>query len=278
MSGCAPSKDPNKIIDRIYAESVVRECGYIMPQPHCHPYFELFYVDSGACSFFIENNMYELHKGDFMLIPPQVFHYTRYLLGQCRRSNIFFRREDLPEQVRALLPQKEEFFSQMRIFQVPDAYREQIASLIQRMIKEEKINDERSAPMISILLQEMFVLCSRECNILKNMPSEIHTTDRPIVQAAQFIKDRYMDDISTADIACAAGYSPNYLSRKFREAAGIGLHEYLTFIRLQRAALELIETDDTVTQIAMRCGFTDANYFKDAFKKKYGVTPRAYRK
>ena len=84
--------------------------------------------------------------------------------------------------------------------------------------------------------------------------------------------------ISAADIAKAAGYSPNYLSRRFREAAGIGVHEYLMFIRLQRAALELVSTDDSVTEIALRCGFSDGNYFKDAFKKKYGVTPSKYRK
>ena len=87
-----------------------------------------------------------------------------------------------------------------------------------------------------------------------------------------------MEHITTADIARAADYSPNYLSRKFREAAGIGVHEYLLFIRLRHAALELLATDDSVTEIALRCGFSDGNYFKDAFKKKYGITPRAYRK
>ena len=74
------------------------------------------------------------------------------------------------------------------------------------------------------------------------------------------------------------GFSPNYLSRRFRRAAGIGLHEYIVFVRLQHAARELISSSDTVTDIALRCGFSDGNYFKDAFKKKYGVTPRAYRK
>ena len=34
--------------------------------------------------------------------------------------------------------------------------------------------------------------------------------------------------------------------------------------------------DDCITDIAFRCGFSDSNYFKDEFKKKYGVTPRAY--
>jgi len=34
----------------------------------------------------------------------------------------------------------------------------------------------------------------------------------------------------------------------------------------------------TVTDIAISCGFNDSNYFKDAFKKTYGLSPRHYRK
>ena len=98
------------------------------------------------------------------------------------------------------------------------------------------------------------------------------------VQAAHYINEHYMNPMTTADVAQAVGFSPNYLSRKFRTAAGIGLHEYLVFVRLHHAALELISTHDSITTIALRCGFSDSNYFKDSFKKKYGVTPRDYRK
>ena len=86
-----------------------------------------------------------------------------------------------------------------------------------------------------------------------------------------------MEPITSADVARAAGFSPNYLSRKFRAATGIGLHEYIVFVRLQHAAQELVSTSDSITTIALRCGFSDSNYFKDSFKRKYGVTPRAYR-
>lgn len=267
-----------KMIDRIYAEGEVKKAGYVMPSHHCHPYFELFYIESGACRFFIENNMHDMHSGDFMLIPPQVLHYTRYSFGDCKRNIVFFREDDVWESVKQLLPQQTDFFSEMRIFQVPEAHREQIAALLLRMVKEEKIGDKRSSLMLQTLLQELFLLCSRACMFPQDMPVNIHTTDQQIVQAAQFISSHYMEAITMADIAEAAGYSPNYLSRKFREAAGIGVHEYLVFIRLQHAALELITTDDSITEIALRCGFSDSNYFKDAFKKRYGVTPRAYRK
>ena len=265
-------------LDKIFAWRELREEGFVMPSPHCHTFFELFYVESGACSFFIGNNVYDLHEGDFMLIPPQVFHYTRYPYGACRRCNVFFRAGDVGERVKEALPQGEKFFGQIRIFQVPEAYRGQIAELIAGMAREEKICDSLSEPILETLLQQLFLLCCRECTFLEDMPEDIHTTDREIVLAAQFMGQHYMDDISAADIAKAAGYSPNYLSRRFREAAGIGAHEYLMFIRLQRAALELVSTDDSVTEIALRCGFSDGNYFKDAFKKKYGVTPSKYRK
>lgn len=267
-----------KDIDRIYVWTEVREKGFVMAAPHCHPYFELFYTDSGSCSFFIDNNMYDLHRGDFLLIPPRVYHYTRYQLGQCRRSNIFFRECDLSADAAEAMPHGRKFFGATRIFQVPEAYCDKMSALIARMQREERIDDRLSEPMRRALLGALFLLCARECTFLEDMPADIHTTDRQIVKAAQFIGDRYMDDISAADIAAAAGYSPNYLSKKFREAAGTGVHEYLTFIRLQHAALELVSTDDSVTEIAFRCGFSDANYFKDAFKRSYGVTPRAYRK
>lgn len=268
----------DKMINKIYASSRLHEAGFVMASPHCHPYYEIFYVEYGACSFFIDNNMYDLRAGDFMLIPPQVFHYTRYMYGACRRSNIFFRMENVDGGTVDAMPGKKQFFEEMRVFQMPEAYRDQTALILAGMIKEQKINDERSAPLLEALFKQLLLLCSRVCVFLSDMPAKIHTTDRQIVVAAKFISINYAEDISTADIAAAAGYSPNYLSKKFREATGIGIHEYLIFTRLQRAALELLSTDHSITEIAARCGFSDGNYFKDAFKKKFGVTPREYRK
>lgn len=268
----------NANIDRIYAETNTRPNGFSMLSPHCHPYCELFYVHNGSCRFFIDNNMYDLGTGDFLLIPTNVFHYTRYLSGDCKKSSLFFRKEDAAPSVCAALSEKDDFFGEMRLFQTPDSFREQIEELISKMVREEKICDRRTEPMLSALLQELLLLCARECDFPHDIPADIHTTDRQIVLAAQFISQRYADSITARDIAAAAGYSPNYLSRKFRESTGVGIHEYLTFIRLQKAAVELVSTKSSVTEIAQRCGFSDGNYFKDAFKKKYGVTPGEYRK
>lgn len=267
-----------EISEGIHAESKLREAGYMMGGHHCHTHYELFYVENGSCRFLIENSMYDLHAGDFMLIPPLTLHYTRYLFGACKRSVLFFRRKHLTEFPMACMPGGEAFFSETQLFQVPPAHQELAAAHIARMVTEEKISDSRSAALLGLQLQELLLYCSRVCVFLHDTPDRIYTTDQQVLHAARFIISHYMNPITTADIAAASGFSANYLSRKFKEAAGIGLHEYLMFIRLQHAALELVSTGDSITEIALRCGFSDSNYFKDVFKRKYGMTPRSYRK
>lgn len=265
-------------ISRIQVDQRRREAGYVMPSPHSHSYYELSYIEHGSCRFFIEDSMYDLHDGDFLLIPPQLLHYTRYLVGSCLRCGVYFRPEDLSGELVAYLPGGGDFFSRMRVLQAPSASRRQLRDLLGHMAAEEKHYDERSGLMLHFQLQELLLLCGRVCVELSETPVDIHTTDRQVLTAARFINEHFRQPITAADIAAAAGFSPNYLSRKFREATGIGVHDYLIFIRLRNAAFELISTDDSVTDIALRNGFSDSNYFKDAFKKKYGITPREYRK
>ncbi len=264
-------------IDRIYAETRVRDAGFVMPSYHCHNYFELFYVESGACRFLAEDHLYDLHAGDFMLIPPQFLHYTRYLFGACKRSTVFFRLEDLDPKMAGLLPYDGQFLETLRLFQASIPFQETASSLLARMVAERATDDVLTEFLLPMQLQELLLLCSRNCRFLDDLPAEIPTTDRQILLAARFISEHYMEPITTSDIAQAASFSPNYLTRKFREAAGIGVHEYLVYVRLKQAAKDLAATRDTITQIAFRNGFSDSNYFKDAFKKKYGLSPSQYR-
>ncbi len=273
-----PAIAPNHGTDGVHAESKLRDQHFIMKGHHCHTCYELFYVESGDCRFLIDEHIFDLHAGNFILVPPMGLHYTRYVFGPCRRTVILFRGEDVMEDVRECLSQSARFFSEVLVFQTPQAYRGQIAGCLKDMLNEEKIRDSRSPLLLKMKLQALLLLCSRVCSFLFEPSADIHTTDLQIQQAAQFICQNYMEPLTSADVARAVGFSPNYLSRKFRAATGIGLHEYMVFVRLQRAAQELLSTSDSITTIALRCGFSDSNYFKDSFKKKYGVTPRNYRK
>jgi len=61
------------------------------------------------------------------------------------------------------------------------------------------------------------------------------------------------------------------------EITGTPPGEYLINLRLRKALL-LLNFPNSIAEIARLSGFSDSNYFKDSFKKKYGVTPRNYRK
>ena len=54
--------------------------------------------------------------------------------------------------------------------------------------------------------------------------------------------------------------------------------EYVNYIRLHKAIQMLLTTDDSITKIALACGFNSSNYFKDCFHKSFNISPREYRK
>lgn len=268
----------NVILSRVCTDSYQRDGSFVMPSNHCHAYFEIYYLDQGMCRFFLGDTMLDMHGGDLLLIPPQILHYTRYLYGSCRRSIVYFRREDVDDAVLKLLPGGEKFLAEGRLLRIPEFSRDQISALFARMLGDERLGDVYSPVLLHSRLQELLLVVSRVGSLSEELPEDIHTTDRQVVAAAVFMRENYRREVTAAEIAKAAGLSPNYLSRKFRQATGTGVHEYLTFLRLKEAALELVSTNSSITEIALRCGFSDGNYFKDVFKKQYGITPTGYRK
>lgn len=263
--------------ERVSADRALREAGEGMSAHHCHACFELFYVEQGACRFLVDENACELRRGDFILIPPQVFHYAAYS-QRCTRCNLYFRAEDIGAAAMAALPEGRDFFSSCRIFRAREGAGAPLEALLSRMVAEERVGDGRTEALQYHALQALFLLVSRLCRVTRSVPAKHSGADDQALMAARFISRNYMHPITSADIAAAVGFSPNHLSRKFRETTGMGVHEYLVSTRLQHAAMELLSTTDTVTQVAIRCGFSDSNYFKDVFKRRYGVTPRDYRK
>lgn len=71
--------------------------------------------------------------------------------------------------------------------------------------------------------------------------------------------------------------SPTYLGRLFLERTGMKLVDYITEKRIQYACEQLSTTLKTVKEIAEDAGYSDANYFSRAFRRKTGMSPVEYR-
>ena len=59
--------------------------------------------------------------------------------------------------------------------------------------------------------------------------------------------------------------------------AALSVYHYIKEYRLEQAAVELVRSDKSVTQIAQNAGYDNASKFSECFKKRYGITPSQYR-
>ncbi|MDR2433057.1 MAG: helix-turn-helix domain-containing protein [Treponema sp.] len=84
--------------------------------------------------------------------------------------------------------------------------------------------------------------------------------------------------ISRWKLAEAVNVSEDYLTRIFHREMGLSLWDYLNRYRVFLAANLLRRTDETIQEIAARCGFQDQAYFCRVFKKIYGSPPGQLRK
>lgn len=92
-----------------------------------------------------------------------------------------------------------------------------------------------------------------------------------------YMKEHYASDLTLEEVARVFGYSPTYLSRMFQKYAGITYKNYLQNIRLEYAMKDLKGGFLSVTEAALRSGFSGSKALARAFQKKYGMLPSTYR-
>ncbi len=85
------------------------------------------------------------------------------------------------------------------------------------------------------------------------------------------------EDLSLAALANQAGLSAFHLHRVFSAAAGETPKQFTLRLRLGRAAALLLTTEDSVLDVALSCGFQSHEAFCRAFRRRFRMTPSAYR-
>jgi YesN/AraC family two-component response regulator len=94
----------------------------------------------------------------------------------------------------------------------------------------------------------------------------------------QIIHKEYANPSLTLDIiAQKVNLSPSYLAKLFKKHHLISMNDFINDVRLQRASDLIITTDDTITAIMEKSGFSARSHFFTLFKKSYGLSPNQYR-
>ena len=99
-----------------------------------------------------------------------------------------------------------------------------------------------------------------------------------IYKAINYINENYGNDISALECAGKVNMSYSYFSRTFKAITGKLFRNYLTEVRIDHAEKLMIQSDLSITEIALECGFGDVSYFISRYKALRGITPHRFRK
>ena len=93
----------------------------------------------------------------------------------------------------------------------------------------------------------------------------------------QLLAARFQEHLTLEDIAAEINYSPYHLAHIFRQQTGQTIHAYLNQIRL-RTALDYLQSDVNLTQLALTLGFSSHSHFTQAFRQAFGASPSQLRR
>lgn len=113
---------------------------------------------------------------------------------------------------------------------------------------------------------------------MQNHQPEADNRDTQIaLQVMKYIKAHLSDNITLDGIARTLGLNSSYLSRRYKQLAGISLIEQVNKAKVEAAIVMLGETDMKIFEIASSLGFISVPYFNRVFRKIRGVSPQTYR-
>jgi len=152
---------------------------------------------------------------------------------------------------------------------------------------------EQIAPRLTLLSQKQgfdsvleLMSILHDLSISRNMHTlsgatfnnaELSYNSRRIERAVEYMNQSFQKQITLTEVAKLANMTDVSFSRFFRSRTGITFMDSLLEMRLGHASRLLIDTTESVAEIAYNCGFNNISNFNRLFKKKKGCTPREFR-
>ena len=103
------------------------------------------------------------------------------------------------------------------------------------------------------------------------------TAERRTAAAEAIMRETLEDPLTCRQLAARIGLSDRQLQRHFRTAHSVGVAQHYLHLRLERAHKYVQQTELSVTEIALACGFGSIEHFSRSYRRAFGVAPRSDR-
>lgn len=147
------------------------------------------------------------------------------------------------------------------------------ATSLQALTANTPFAEERATALATMLLTLLL-----EHGRTSDAKSEEPRAHHYIQKALLYMNECYANPLTLSSVASEIHISPCYLSDLFSRIVGCRFVEYLTHLRLERARAILRNTNRSIGDIAIGCGFSTVSNFTRAFRRFYGKAPSSYRR
>ncbi len=236
---------------------------------HWHDRMEIIKLNSGTLEIDISEEPILLNPNELYIIPPKTPH-TAIAKSDAQYDVIMFDVRSFYNGTQLSSDFLEPIFNGNTKFDIKTDSAE-IISCCNNLIS---INQNDGLLTMS-LIYRLIGLLFQNCLLDSCSGAKAETV---ITDAIKYMEENYAEKITTKTLAEKYGYSSEHFCRKFKTETWLSPMEYLKTYRLETSTKLLKSKKYTVTEVAMHCGFNDANYFTRCFREHFGISPLKYAK
>lgn len=234
--------------------------------------FIMLYCTSGRGIVRIANNEYKIKDYDFIILPSNVPHayladdtdpwsiYWVMFMGV--KGEIFEKRASHPISVPPSIYSRIE--QRIALF-------ESMFSLLSGELTLDKIN-------YANIIFSHFLSTFIYIDLIDDSSKVVKYAKQSISKITHYMSENVERKLTLKELASYAGYSESYFYRKFIAETGFSPIDYFLHLKINSAAILLIKTNMSITQIAVKLGFNNPDYFSRLFKKIVGIKASEFRK
>lgn len=258
---------------------------------HIHDFYELNFIIEGQGYHYFNNGCYKIGKNDIFIIPPGYWHgyyptqsIKLYHIMLHKNFFIHYSKElNLLPAYPIMLTMEPSYGSQNNRYYL-NLSDEQMNALLPQLEAVAALYSNASddiAPMAHSL--SMYIL-AYTCRIYKEKyickGNEVweHSVSRNILKCINYIQEHYGENITLDTLTELSNVSRATLFRYFIKLTGATPINYLNAFRLSKAREMLSQSDLSIAEIAVACGFYDSSHLNRFFSRAYGCTPGQHRR
>jgi len=251
---------------------------------HFHTECQLVHVLSGSGTRIIGDSIEHFEEGDLTFVGPNVPHvwYSQSEPGEAVHEAmsvaLYIHPDAVSEKLDGLIDTKElrHFFKESeRGICICGAKKALITDILKQM------PEQKNTALLASFMQIINYLLDPEELVWLNVPNllSVYSSQAPgrVHKLMRYIQQNFKEEITLQQAASVSGLQIHSFCRFFKTLTNRTFSDFLNEVRISFAIKLLQQSDLSVTQIALECGYTNISYFNRCFKKINKVSPKAYR-